>query len=133
MANFSFDELLAKREQRKADKLTVTQLHVPDSDKTLTVKKLTDSKLLDLLGRIADAQGDLTQILQATDEALYHACDQLQDPKLREALELSDPLDVVPALFDVAERNALGHELAVFLGIWNDDQKDGDTESPVKN
>lgn len=129
MPNFSFDELLAKREQRKADKLVVGTLHVPGSDKTLIVKKPTESQLVHCYGQISAADGDYELMLAATDEMLYHCCDQLQDPKLREALGVSDPLDVVPALFTVPERNVMGPELMEFLGIFSSE----DEGNPVKN
>lgn len=130
MANFTFDELLAKREQRKADKLAVTNLTVPNSDKTLLVKKPTDAKVMRFYGQIAEASGEFEPMLTATDEIIYHCCDQLQDPKLREALGVADPLDVVPALFTVQERNLMGQQMMEFLGVLNDAE---DEEAPAEN
>lgn len=135
MAHFTFDELLAKREQRKADKLAVTELNVPNSDMTLLVKKPTDAKLMRLYGQIAEANGGFEQMLAATDELLYHCCDQLQDEKLHEALGVADPLEIVPALFTVPERNLMGQQMMEFLGVFNgkEDVEEASAETPVKN
>lgn len=133
MANFTFDELLAKREQRETDKLVVTNLTVPNSDKTLLVKKPSESKLLRLYGQVADANGAFEKLLEATDEIIYHCCDQLQDPKLREALGVADPLDVVHVLFTVQERNVMGRQMLDFLGVYNTEDEEAPAENPVKN
>lgn len=131
MANFTFDELLAKREQRKADKLKVTEISVPNSDKKLLVKMPTDAKLMHFFGCMAYADGAFEPMLTATDEIIYHSCAQLQDQKLRDALGVVDPLDVVPALFTVPERNAMGQQMMKFLGVLTGD--DEDAAEPVKN
>lgn len=133
MSTISFDELLAKREQRLADKLVVGTLHIPHSDKTLIIKKPTETQLLHFYGQISAANGDYALMLSATDTMIYHCCDQLQDPKLREALGVSDPLDIVPSLFDIAERNIMGEELMRFLRFLPDDADDPTQENPAKN
>lgn len=136
MANFTFDELLAKREQRKADKLKVTEISVPNSDKLLRIKKPTEDKMLSIYGEFDSAFGHGDAMILCGDKALYHCCDQLQDPKLHESLGVSDPLDVVPALFTIPERSKLTEQLFIFLGLLkkiDENESEEEIENPVKN
>lgn len=137
MAQVSFDELLAKREQREKDRLKVGNIPVPGTDKYLIVKMPTDSKMLDLFGKfvISYRDSDMGNLLRMSDEAIYACCEQLQDKKLRESLGVSDPLDVVPALFTVPERNEMSESILQFLGLLKTDEDDsGDTiDNPAKN
>ena len=65
----------------------------------------------------------------------------LQDPKLREAIGVKDPLDTVPALFDIPTRDTMGGDLFRFLGFIpstdgaaESDEGDGTApENPAKN
>lgn len=137
MAQISFDELLAKREQREKDRLKVGNIPVPGTDKYLIVKMPSDSKMLDLFGKfvISYRDSDMGNLLRMSDEAIYTCCEQLQDKNLREALGISDPLDVIPALFTVPERNEMNTSILKFLGLLKDNEDDsGDAaENPAKN
>lgn len=137
MAQISFDELLAKREQREKDRLKVGNIPVPGTDAYLIAKMPTDSKMLDLFGKfvISYRDSDMGNLLRMSDEAIYACCEQLQDKKLRESLGVSDPLDVVPALFTVPERNEMSESILQFLGLLKTDEDDsGDTiDNPAKN
>lgn len=127
MEPISFDELVARREQRRADKLAVTELRIPGTDKTLLARKPSEDVLLDLYGRLSEAQ-TAAECITVADEGLYHCCEALQDGALREAIGVSDPLDVVPALFDLPTRNQMGGQLFRFLGLTGTEEED-----PVKN
>lgn len=137
MAQISFDELLAKREQREKDRLKVGNIPVPGTDAYLIAKMPTDSKMLDLFGKFVKSYNDqeMGDLLRMSDEAIYACCEQLQDKKLRESLGVSDPLDVVPALFTVPERNEMSESILQFLGLLKTDEDDsGDTiDNPAKN
>lgn len=137
MAQISFDELLAKREQREKDRLKVGNIPVPGTDAYLIAKMPTDSKMLDLFGKFVKSYNDqeMGDLLRMSDEAIYACCEQLQDKKLRESLGVSDPLDVVPALFTVPERNEMSESILQFLGLLKTDEDDSvDTiDNPAKN
>ena len=93
--------------------------------------------MLDLFGKfvISYRDSDMGNLLRMSDEAIYACCEQLQDKKLRESLGVSDPLDVVPALFTVPERNEMSESILQFLGLLKTDEDDsGDTiDNPAKN
>lgn len=137
MPQISFDELIAKREQREKDRLKVCNIPIPGTDKYLIAKMPTDSKMLDLFGKFATSYGDrdMVDLLRMSDEAIYVCCEQLQANKLRESLGVSDPLDVVPALFTVPERNEMSTPILKFLGLLKDDDEDDNDviENPAKN
>ena len=137
MELISFDELIAKREQREKDRLKVGKIPIPETDRYLIAKMPTDSKMLDLFGKFAESYNDreMGNLLRMSDEAIYACCEQLQDKKLRESLGVSDPLDVVPALFTVPERNEMSTSILQFLGLLNadDNEEDDAFENPAKN
>lgn len=133
MPQISFDELIAKREQREKDRLKVCNIPIPETDKYLIAKMPTEDKMLDLYGRFAKWCGndEMDDLLRMSDEAIYACCEQLQSKKLHEALGVSDPLDVVPALFTVPERNDMGPVILRFLGFLK--SHDDVIENPAKN
>lgn len=128
---FTFDELLAKREQREKDRLAVKEISVPGTGKGLLFRKPGETKMLELFGALGDASGNTEQMLKAGDLAIYHCCEQLQDTKLHSQLGIGDPPDVVPALFTVQERNLIAGELLTWLGLIGTPAEP--EEDPVKN
>ena len=77
-----FEELVARREQREADKLKIGELRIPDSDRTLEAKMPPKKAVLELYGELAAAQ-DAAAALQCGNHALYAVCPQLQDRDLQ--------------------------------------------------
>lgn len=128
---FTFDELLAKRAQREKDRLSVKEIRVPGTGRGLLFRKPGESKMLELFGMLNDARGSSEEMIKAADAAIYHCCEQLQDTKLHTQLGIGDPLDVVPALFSVQERNLMGGELMQWLGLVG--EPDEPEEDAVKN
>lgn len=70
-----FEELVARREQREADKLKIGELRIPDSDRTLEAKMPPKKAVLELYGELAAAQ-DAAAALQCGNHALYAVCPQ---------------------------------------------------------
>lgn len=103
-----FEELVARREQREADKLKIGELRIPDSDRTLEAKMPPKKAVLELYGELAAAQ-DAAAALQCGNHALYAVCPQLQDRELqREIGTAEDPMRTVDALFSLMEQDKLG-------------------------
>lgn len=138
MANkISFDELLAKREQRDADKLKVGLLTIPGSDSGLEVRMPPKSVLLEIYGELAAANTTLDG-LECGKHALYACCPQLQDRELQIQLGVQDdPMSVMDALFSLPEQDKLGGRALAFMGLLPDGkQADGQEHHPdetVKN
>ena len=77
----SFDELVAKREQREADKLKVGMLAIPGSETALEARMPPKAAVLEIYGELA-AAGDAQAALACGNHALYACCPQLQDRTL---------------------------------------------------
>ena len=133
----TFDELLAKREQREADKLKVGLLELPGTGKGLEARMPGQKTVLDLYGELV-AASDAKESLLCGNHAVYACCPQLWDKKLQEALGCQDdPMRVLDELFDLAELDLLGGQALRFLGLIPEppakkpetEQTEGDGES----
>lgn len=133
---FSFDELLAKREQREADKLKVGLLEIPGTGKGLEARMPKDKTVLDLYGEFV-AASDAKAYLLCGNHAVYACCPQLWDRKLQEELGCqNDPMQLFNALFTVAEQDQLGGKALRFLGLIPEDpakraEEEQDGEQPA--
>lgn len=114
---FTFDALLAKREQREADRLKIGMLAVPGSEYGLEARMPKDKVLLELFGELA-AANEGTEALLCGNHAVYACCPQLWDKKLQEELGVQDdPMRILDVLFTVSEQNQLGGQALTFLGL----------------
>ena len=136
-----FDELVARREQREADKLKVGVLRIPGTDQTLEARMPSKKVVLELYGELASA-ADAAGALQCGNHALYAVCPQLQDRKLQQEIGTAeDPMSTIDALFSLMEQDKLGEQALQFVGLLpsvpvdaEDDDQQGDTAlDTVKN
>ncbi len=136
MAQISFDALVAKRAQREASKTLAGVIPVPGTGDTLLCRKPSESKMLEIYAGFQAAQ-DAADLLPVVDKALYYCCPDLQNPKLHQDIGIKDPLDVVPALFEIPERDKMGGDLFRFLGLLppleHEDEAPFEAENPAKN
>ena len=121
------DALAAKAEQRKADKAKVIQFKV--GGQLLDFVKIGHTAQLDAYEAFLAARDQPAQMLNIGAQLIYDCCPALQDPELHTALGVTDPYDVIWALMDVQEVNALAAVLFTWLGLIAGDE-DAD---PVKN
>ena len=113
----SFDELVAKREQREADKLKVGMLAIPGSETALEARMPPKAVVMELYTELNEAQ-DAKAALTCGNHALYTCCPQLQDRDLqREIGTAEDPMRTVDALFSLMEQDKLGGQALQFLGL----------------
>ena len=56
-----FEELVARREQREADKLKIGELRIPDSDRTLEAKMPPKKAVLELYGELASCRTGISR------------------------------------------------------------------------
>ena len=131
---FTFDALLAKREQREADRLKIGMLEVPGSEYGLEARMPKDKAVLELFGELAAAK-EGTQALMCGNHAVYACCPQLWDKRLQEELGVQDdPMRILDVLFTVSEQNLLGGQALTFLGlIPEQDSPDSDEEEQKKD
>ena len=126
----TFEALIAKREQRQADKLKVGMLSIPGSDMALEARMPPKNAVLELYGELMSAGGAL-EALECGNHALYTVCPQLQDRKLQEELGVAeDPMSIVDALFSLSEQDSLGGQALRFMGLLPDEAKPGEAEQP---
>ena len=136
-----FDELVARREQREADKLKVGVLRLPGTDQILEARMPSKKVVLELYGELASA-ADAAGALRCGNHALYAVCPQLQDRKLQQEIGTAeDPMSTIDALFSLMEQDKLGEQALQFVGLLpsvpvdaEDDDQQGDTAlDTVKN
>ena len=126
----TFEALIAKREQRQADKLKVGMLSIPGSDMALEARMPSQKVVLEIYGELSESNGAL-EALECGKHALYTVCPQLQDRKLQEELGVAeDPMSIVDALFSLSEQDSLGGQALRFMGLLPDAAKPGEAEQP---
>ena len=113
----SFEELIAKREQRAADRLKIGVLEIPGTDWSLEARMPPKKVVLELYGELAAADTAL-ECLTCGNHALYAVCPQLQARRLQEELGVSDdPMGIIDVLFTEREQDILGGDALRFLGL----------------
>lgn len=113
----TFEELIARREQREADKLKVGMLDIPGSEAGLEARMPSQQAVLEIYGELSAANGALAA-LECGKHALYAICPQLQDRKLQAELGVAeDPMRIIDTLFSLAEQDALGGQALRFMGL----------------
>lgn len=126
----TFEALIAKREQREADKLKVGMLDIPGSDMALEIRMPPESAVLELYSELMSSEGAL-EALECGKHALYAACPQLQDRKLQEELGVEeDPMRILDVLFTLSEQDVLGGQALRFMGLLPEAKKPGGTKQP---
>ena len=136
-----FDELVARREQREADKLKIGELRIPGTDQTLEARMPSKKVVLELYGELASA-ADAAGALRCGNHALYAVCPQLQDRALQQEIGTAeDPMSTIDALFSLMEQDKLGEHALQFVGLLpsapveadDDDQQEDTALDTVKN
>lgn len=113
----TFEELIARREQRETDKLKVGMLDIPGSEAGLEARMPSQQAVLEIYGELSAANGAL-EALECGKHALYAVCPQLQDRKLQAELGVAeDPMRIIDTLFSLAEQDALGGQALRFMGL----------------
>lgn len=112
-----FEELVARREQREADKLKIGELRIPDSDRTLEAKMPPKKAVLELYGELAAAQ-DAAAALQCGNHALYAVCPPAAGPGSPEGDRHGRRTPCAPwtPLFSLMEQDKLGGAGAAISG-----------------
>ena len=108
----TFDELVARREQRENDKLKVGMLTIPGTGVGLEARMPPQKAVLELYGELGSAK-DTLDALRCGNHALYVCCPQLQDRALQKELGVDEnPMGILDVLF-----TQLGGEALRFLGL----------------
>ncbi len=117
MKKISFDQLLAKQEQREADKFRIGEIAIPGTGDALEARMPGKKAVLELYGELAAAD-DAADALVCGNHALYACCPQLQDKKLQEELGVAEnPMGIMDALFTIREQDAMGGDALRFVGV----------------
>lgn len=128
MNKISFDQLVAKREQREADRFRIGEIPIPGTGNALEARMPAKKAVLELYGELSAADG-AADALVCGNHALYACCPQLQDRKLQEELGVAeDPMGIVDALFSVREQDVMGGKALQFMGILPSEKTEGDED-----
>mgnify|MGYP000030120779 FL=1 len=124
----TFEQLIAKREQREADKLKVGMLEIPGSDMALEARMPPQKAVLEIYGELSSSNGAM-EALECGKHALYTVCPQLQDRNLQAELGVAeDPMRIIDALFSLPEQDVLGGEALRFMGLLTERPQAAQTE-----
>lgn len=125
----TFEQLVARRAQREADKLKVGAVAVPGCGECLEMRMPPKAAVLELYGEFY-AANDAKDMLLCCAHALYACCPQLQDRALHEELGVeAEPMRVIDALFSVPEQDTMGGEVLRFLGFLRK-EPEGQADAP---
>ena len=114
----TLEALIARHEQRDAEKMDFREIEVPALGGTLVFKKLPLSVFLGLM----DQQGDNPTLRESVDfqvELIYRSCPTLQDKKLQAEYECEEPTDIVYKLLDdnLGAIGSLSADILDFYGM----------------
>ena len=113
----TFDELVARREQRENDKLKVGMLTIPGTGVGLEARMPPQKAVLELYGELGSAK-DTLEALRCGNHALYVCCPQLQDRALQKELGVDEnPMGILDVLFTPVEQDQLGGEALSLIHI----------------
>ena len=94
----TLEELIAKAEQRKADKTEYRNVYVKELDGTLTLKKIPLARYVSLFDdRDANSASDSVDLQK---DLIYASCPMLHDKALQDAYGCTEPSDIVFALLN---------------------------------
>lgn len=111
--NITLQEFIKKAQDKVKNKKMVIDVDVPSMDCKITVTRPEEDELLQYLSDVtkaikADKAGnvldtDIKQMYDASKVLIYSNCAYLKDQELHEALEIKEPLDIIPKLFQHEE------------------------------
>lgn len=121
----TLSDLLARKEQREKDQTEYKAVYVDCLDGELTLKKISLSRFLDMMGGIDEGTSP-AEAMRAQAELIYQCCPLFQKKELQEAYECVEPTDVVFRVLDdnIMAISQLTAEIQSFYGMDLDDYAD---------
>lgn len=118
LTKLTLESLIARHEQRDAEKAEFREIEVPALGGTLVFKKLPLTEFLNMM----DQQGDNPSLRESVDfevELIYKSSPTLQDKKLQAEYECEEPTDIVYRLLDdnLGAIGSLSAEILDFYGM----------------
>lgn len=114
----TFKDLLNRRIQREKDQFKSKDIYVTSLKRELTFVKPKEDIIINLFDEIKE-NSTMSEQLDVTRKLIYHSCPMLQDQEFQAELEITDPFDIVKALFDISDLNEIGEQLNELLGFAN--------------
>jgi len=121
----TFDDLVALKIKKGERALRMVEIAIPSAGKTLIFSRPKDELVLQIVDEMALRQ-TTEQSIESYKKLIYHSCAMLQAKELHEKLEITDPYDVVKALFEINDILEVGAQLIEASGI-------GDYADEIKN
>lgn len=126
LQRLTLEQLIAAKEQREREILTVKEIEVPPLNGTLLFKRPSDEMLLDMMNVLKDDQ-DTKAIADEFAKIIYNCCEDLHNKELYEEMEVGDPVDIVYRLMGPLEIIDLGDEVCNLNKAWKN------FETEIKN
>lgn len=94
----TLEALLAKKEQREMDQMTLRRVEVSSLGGYLVLEKIPLTRLVGMLDRVAD--DSLADNLALNVDIIYACCPLFRNKELQEQYHCAEPTDIVCAVLD---------------------------------
>ena len=125
----TLEALLAKKEQREAERFAVRRVEVPSLGGTLDLERIPLTRIAAMMDGIG---GDsMVDSLAFDAELIYACCPMMRNRELQAAYECAEPTDIVFRLLgdNMGEVNLMGSEILKMYGL----DSGADLKTLVKN
>lgn len=100
LKKLTIKDFIAKAKQKEKDKMSFSDIDLKDG--SLTVKKLSDKKLLSIMDRVESSE-NMEAMISVYKEVIFEGVPTLQDEELQKSFELAEPYDIVTKVFELSE------------------------------
>lgn len=134
LKRLTLDQILAAKEQKEKDRLQVKEIEIPSMGGTLLFKRPSDEVIFEFVDAIKD-DDSMANTCAQYGHVIYVCCDELKDPKLHDAVGISDPdspysgdpEEIVEAVMEASDIAIVGDAVCSMNRLYRD------AESEVKN
>lgn len=114
----TLEELIARKEQGKADKMQTKDVDIPNLGMTFTVLKQPLTRVLRLVDSYKDSD-TLSSQFEMYKELIYMSVPLFQSEELQKAYDCVEPVDIVSAVLEdnVASITELGEAISDMYGL----------------
>lgn len=118
MGKLTLNDLLARKEQREAEKIEFKKVYVPSMEGELELKKLPLTRFLGLLDGLNEDMG-AGEAMRAQLEVIYEFVPLFHNKELQDAYECVEPTEIVAKIFNdnLSEINLVLTEIFGFYGM----------------
>lgn len=114
MGKLRLEDLIAKAGENK---IITKDIRIESLGGDITIKNIDEKTIFRGLDRLEGDNLEMQEVMNLTEEMIYHSCEILKSPELQEAYGCAEPYDIVSKLFTISERNTLFAEILTISGF----------------